>query len=85
MSIRHDYTKPACPHPDCGGDGRYGVTGYQCAECGHYYPRNRVRMDSDSELRCRDGMGCAVRRPRPRRARTPQGQNTGFLRHLAAK
>lgn len=54
----HDFTGDACPHPDCGGGPSATVTGYQCAECGHYFPRERVRMDPDSEPRCRIGMGC---------------------------
>lgn len=55
---RHDYRTGPCPHPDCGGTGTGAVTGHQCIDCGHYYPRSRVRYGADSEPHCRKGMGC---------------------------
>lgn len=58
LSDTHNFADGSCPHSDCGASGTGDVTGYQCAECGHYFPRNRVRMDEDSEVRCRIGMGC---------------------------
>lgn len=58
LSGTHNFAAGACPHRDCGAGGTGDVTGWQCAECGHYFPRNRVRMDEDSEVRCRIGMGC---------------------------
>lgn len=30
--------------------------GYQCADCGYYFPRSRVK-DIGGEYYCRDGMG----------------------------
>lgn len=54
-----------CRHPACAGP----VAGYQCADCGHYYPRSRVTFGADSEPRCRQGMGCDAYTPRvPRKA-----------------
>lgn len=35
--------------------------GYQCAECGHYFPRNRIR-DIDGEYYCRNTMGHNARK-----------------------
>ena len=55
--IRHNFLGGLCPHPDCGGGIDETVTGGQCAECGHYFPPSRLRMDADSETRCRAGMG----------------------------
>jgi hypothetical protein len=65
---RHDFdgVTERCPHPDCGGQGRDYVTGWQCAECGHYFPRPRVAMGDDSEPYCRGGMGHNTRRPAER-------------------
>jgi hypothetical protein len=51
----HDFTGGHCPHLDCGGRGH--VTGWQCADCGHYVPRSRVVIAEDSEPYCRAGMG----------------------------
>ena len=77
-AIRHNFaTFAECPHPDCGGQDRGYVTGFQCADCGHYFPRTRVKIGEDSEPRCRAGMGCdmaptirhAIRRRREAAAR----------------
>lgn len=53
----HNYSGGSCPHRDCGASGMGDVSGYQCAGCGHYFPRNRVAMGDDSEPYCRLGMG----------------------------
>jgi hypothetical protein len=57
MTARHNFAAGPCPHPDCGGSGTGAVNGWQCAECGHYFPRSQVRMDADSETRCRARLG----------------------------
>lgn len=53
----HRYTGTECWHPDCGGIDS-NVSGYQCMNCGHYFPRSRVQLMKDSEPYCRAGMGC---------------------------
>jgi hypothetical protein len=49
---QHDFASGHCEHWRC-----LEANGWQCAECGHYFPREAVRMDADSEVRCRGGMG----------------------------
>jgi hypothetical protein len=49
----------SCQHPDC-----RNPQGYQAMCCGHYFPRSRVAMGTDSEPYCREGMGCQTRRSR---------------------
>lgn len=75
LSDTHNFAAGSCPHYDCGASGTGDVHGWQCAECGHYFPRNRVRMDEDSEVRCRIGMGCdrapTIRHAIRRRERQP--------------
>ena len=48
----HEFALSGCLHWRC-----TEAAGWQCAECGHYFPREAVRMDPDSEVRCRAGMG----------------------------
>jgi hypothetical protein len=55
-SLVHNFGEGPCTHVDCGGPTGT-VRGYQCAECGHYFPRTRVVMGADNEPRCRSGMG----------------------------
>jgi hypothetical protein len=82
--IQHNFDRPGpCPHPDCGSSGTGDVTGYQCAECGHYFPRSRVVMGDDSEPRCRAGMGHEARRVTVRRSQlvntAPGRREPGWL------
>jgi hypothetical protein len=49
--MSHNYRDSRCDDPRC----REG-NGWQCAECGHFFPRNQVR-DISGEYYCRDGMG----------------------------
>lgn len=54
--MKHNYGHGCCPHQDCGGTD-LGVSGYQCADCGHYFSLSRLVMGGDSEYYCRAGMG----------------------------
>jgi hypothetical protein len=55
--LGHGWEAAQCWHPACGGVTG-DVTGYQCADCGHYFPQPRITMGEDSEPHCRGGMGC---------------------------
>jgi hypothetical protein len=55
--MSHNFGHGTCLHFDCGGPGDGDVCGYQCNDCGHYFPRRRVFLADDSEYYCREGMG----------------------------
>jgi hypothetical protein len=50
--IGHNFSGSRCDYWRC-----QEANGYQCAECGHYMADNQIRMDDDSESRCRATMG----------------------------
>lgn len=56
--LGHEWLRARCWAPDCGGLDAT-VSGWQCIDCGHYFPRPRVSIDEETaEAACRGGMGC---------------------------
>ena len=45
--LGHGWHRAQCWAPDCGGLDAT-VSGWQCSECGHYFPRPRVSIDETS-------------------------------------
>jgi hypothetical protein len=48
---RHDFHGDTCNARAC-----REAQGWQCAECGHYFPRNQIK-DIGGEYYCRDNQG----------------------------
>jgi methionyl-tRNA synthetase len=50
-TAQHDYQGTECHHLNC-----QQARGYQCEDCGHYFPRNQIRDDNGAYY-CRDNVG----------------------------